>query len=182
MPGAEACEGEAGGLHRKSREFGMTRRLRGWRAAFTAGRLSPCPPGGATPSGDGGTTPSSGVSRSSQWVRSSTRAATRWTISPARCTLPRTSARRPPRIARRHFSRMLGQTTTFTVPVSSSSVMKITPLALPGRWRTSTSPAVAARAPSCARATVSAASAPRPASRSRRNESGWARSERRSVR
>ena len=34
------------------------------------------------------------------------------------------------------------------MPVSSSSVMKQTPLALPGRWRISTSPAIDTRFPS----------------------------------
>jgi len=38
-------------------------------------------------------------------------------------------------------------TIVLAMPVSSSSVMKITPLAVPGRWRTSTSPATVTRAP-----------------------------------
>jgi hypothetical protein len=39
------------------------------------------------------------------------------------------------------FSKTFGQTMTLATPVSSSSVMKMTPLAEPGLWRTSTSPA-----------------------------------------
>ena len=48
---------------------------------------------------------------------------------------------------RRFFSNTLGQTTMLTMPVSSSSVRKITPLAVPGRWRTSTRPATLTRRP-----------------------------------
>ena len=45
----------------------------------------------------------------------------------------------------------------------AATVRALTPLALPGRWRTSTSPAVAARSPSRARRNASAGSTPRPA-------------------
>ena len=40
---------------------------------------------------------------------------------------------------------MAGQTIRLAMPVSSSIVMKTTPLALPGRWRIRTSPAIARR-------------------------------------
>ena len=43
---------------------------------------------------------------------------------------------------------MAGQTTTLATPVSSSMVANTTPAALPGRWRTSTTPATDTRAPS----------------------------------
>ena len=39
----------------------------------------------------------------------------------------------------------LGQTTRLAMPLSSSSVMNMTPLALPGRWRTSTIPAASSQ-------------------------------------
>jgi hypothetical protein len=38
-----------------------------------------------------------------------------------------------------------GQTTRLAMPVSSSMVMNMTPLALPGRWRTRTTPAASSR-------------------------------------
>jgi hypothetical protein len=41
----------------------------------------------------------------------------------------------------RKRSSVLGQTTALAMPVSSSMVMNTTPLAEPGRWRTSTTPA-----------------------------------------
>jgi hypothetical protein len=43
-----------------------------------------------------------------------------------------------PITTRRNFSNICGQTTRLAIPVSSSRVMNITPLALPGRCRTST--------------------------------------------
>ena len=43
---------------------------------------------------------------------------------------------------------------TLATPVSSSSVRKITPFAVPGRWRTSTSPATVTLPPNGARVTV----------------------------
>ena len=46
--------------------------------------------------------------------------------------------------ARRRF----GQTTRLAMPVSSSRVMNMTPLAEPGRWRTSTRPAASSQRPS----------------------------------
>ncbi len=47
-------------------------------------------------------------------------------------------------------SNSFGQTTILAIPVSSSIVMKMTPLAEPGRWRTSTRPATLTRAPCAA--------------------------------
>ena len=49
---------------------------------------------------------------------------------------------------RRKRSNTRRQTTTLAMPVSSSSVMKMTPLAVPGRWRTSTRPATVTALPS----------------------------------
>ena len=46
-----------------------------------------------------------------------------------------------PITVRRLRAKTFGQTTMLTMPVSSSRVMKITPLAVPGCWRTSTRPA-----------------------------------------
>ena len=48
---------------------------------------------------------------------------------------------------RRNCAITLGQTTRFITPVSSSSVTKHTPLALPGFWRISTRPASLSRWP-----------------------------------
>jgi hypothetical protein len=45
-------------------------------------------------------------------------------------------------------SKRWGVTTTLIRPVSSSSVRKTNPFAVPGRWRQITSPAVATRSPS----------------------------------
>ena len=52
------------------------------------------------------------------------------------------------RIVRRCRSNTFGQTTRLAMPLSSSSVMNITPLALPGRCRTSTRPAASSQRPS----------------------------------
>ena len=51
---------------------------------------------------------------------------------PSRSILPRTSRNCAVITVRRFFSNTLGQTTILTMPVSSSSVRKITPLAVPG--------------------------------------------------
>ena len=45
----------------------------------------------------------------------------------------------------RNCSNTFGQTTMLAMSVSSSMVMKMTPLAVPGRWRTRTSPATVTR-------------------------------------
>ena len=78
---------------------------------------------------------------------SSIRSATTCTTSPSRCSRPVTLRQRPAITARRKRSKIFAQTTMLAVPVSSSSVTKITPLAVPGRWRQITMPATATRAP-----------------------------------
>ena len=50
-----------------------------------------------------------------------------------------------PRAARRHRRHTASRTIRLAVPVSSSSVTKVIPLAVPGRWRTSTMPATLTR-------------------------------------
>ena len=81
----------------------------------------------------------------------------------------------------RDRSKVLGCTTRCEVPVSSSSVMKMIPRAVAGRWRTRTMPATDTRssfghcASSCSAAAVRA---PRSSSISRRNDTGWAFSDR----
>ncbi len=61
--------------------------------------------------------------------------------------LPCTSISRDSSSGRLCSLATLFHTMTFTTPVSSSSVMKVTPLALPGCWRTSTRPATRTAAP-----------------------------------
>ena len=60
---------------------------------------------------------------------------------------PVTATSLAPSTMGRNASKIFGQTIVLAAPVSSSSVMKITPLALPGRCRTSTSPATVTRRP-----------------------------------
>ena len=48
---------------------------------------------------------------------------------------------------RRWASKTRGQTTRLAMPNSSSKVTKTTPEAVPGRWRTSTSPAICRKSP-----------------------------------
>ncbi len=69
----------------------------------------------------------------------------------------------------RSRSKAFGQTIRLAMPISSSSVMKITPCAVPGRWRTSTSPATATRSPLFSVASASLRLTPR-ASRRRAHE------------
>ena len=74
-------------------------------------------------------------------VRSSMRSATIWMTPCSLCSLPVTATKRAPSTIARKRSNAFGQTMTLAMPASSSSVMKMTPLAVPGRWRTSTRPA-----------------------------------------
>jgi hypothetical protein len=60
----------------------------------------------------------------------------------SRCNLPVQRSRVAPSAARRKRSRIWGQTIRLAIPVSSSMVMKTTPLALPGRCRISVMPAI----------------------------------------
>ncbi|MOA27736.1 hypothetical protein D3C78_1486290 [compost metagenome] len=77
----------------------------------------------------------------------------------------------------RYFSKTFGQTMALATPVSSSIVMKITPLAEPGRWRTSTSPATVTLRPTGAVARARLSTSPCPESAARRKETGCAFSE-----
>ncbi len=54
----------------------------------------------------------------------------------------------------------------------------MTPLAVPGRWRTSTRPATLIRLPSLAVASILLGVTPNPSNCSRSSETGWARSDR----
>lgn len=65
----------------------------------------------------------------------------RCTISPSRCRTPRTPSRRAVRSSRRWRSARWAWTMMLASPVSSSMVRKMTPLAVPGRWRQVTMPA-----------------------------------------
>ena len=67
--------------------------------------------------------------------------ATIWTTRPARCRRPRTARKRAVMTVRRFPVNTFGQTMILAMSVSSSSVMKTTPLAVPGICRTSTRPA-----------------------------------------
>ena len=60
----------------------------------------------------------------------------------------------------------------FTWPVSSSSVRKVTPLALPGRWRISTIPAVRTGLPCGNAVQITALSSCLDCSDSRNNANG----------
>ena len=72
-----------------------------------------------------------------------------WTHQPAEDLARGLTAIMPAeRMMRRFFSKTVGQTTRLAMPLSSSSVMNMTPLALPGRWRTSTMPAASSHRPS----------------------------------
>ena len=72
--------------------------------------------------------------------------ATTWITPDAFCSGPVTATRRAPITTGRYVSNVRCHTIVLAMPVSSSSVMKITPLAVPGRWRTSTRPATVTRA------------------------------------
>jgi hypothetical protein len=61
-----------------------------------------------------------------------------------RWILPLMATMFEPSTMRRCFSNRLGHTTTLTTPVSSSMIINITPLALPGFWRTRIKPAAVA--------------------------------------
>ena len=71
---------------------------------------------------------------------STSRLATRWHTMPSRCQTPYTPSSGALSTSRRCCSTSDGQTITFTLPVSSSSVKNSTPFAVPGRWRTVTMP------------------------------------------
>ena len=72
---------------------------------------------------------------------------TTWITPEALCKGPVTATSRAPITTGRYVSNARAHTMVLAMPVSSSSVMKITPLAVPGRWRTSTSPATVTRSP-----------------------------------
>ena len=87
------------------------------------------------------------MSSASQDEWSSMVLATTWMISPVFCTRPLMSMRRAPITTARWVSSTCGQITALQTENSSSSVRKTTPLAEPGRWRTSTTPATVTGAP-----------------------------------
>ena len=89
--------------------------------------------------------------------------------------------RRAPITVRRCLSIMSGQTTMLATPVSSSTVMKQTPLAEPGRWRISTTPATWTIERNLRARRSQARTKPRSASDARRKAIGWAFRESRCV-
>jgi hypothetical protein len=63
------------------------------------------------------------------------------------------------------------------MPNSSSRVTNTTPEAVPGRWRTSTSPAICRKSPDCASRSFFESAMRRSHKVGRSNCSGWARSD-----
>ncbi len=107
--------------------------------------------------------------------------AIRWTTpSGERCTRPSTSISRAAITGRRSRSNWRAQSTQLVTPVSSSMVMKMA-LPLPGRWRTSTSPAVRVKRPSARRDVSAQVLAPSRAKSGRSSAIGCAFSDRRRV-
>ena len=88
------------------------------------------------------------------------------------CSLPVTATKRAPSTIARSRSKTFGHTMILATPVSSSSVMKMTPCAVPGRWRTSTRPATVTRAPFLTELSASERKIPRAVRRARMNEAG----------
>ena len=97
-------------------------------------------------------------------------------------SVPRTSSKGVREMSRACFSKRGGVMTTFSIPVSSSSVRKTKPLAVPGRWRQITSPATPTRAPSFCRVVSRAVSTPLGTSSGRRCRMGWPFNERPVIR
>ena len=87
-----------------------------------------------------------------------------WMTPCSDCRRPVTFSKRAPSTMARKRSKIFGQTMMLATPVSSSSVAKITPDAVPGRWRTRTSPATETRRPLCMSGRRSASTMPRAAS------------------
>ena len=83
-------------------------------------------------------------------------------------------------MARRNRSSRLDQTTMLAMPVSSSMVQNTT-LPLPGRWRTSTTPATESRVPSASTAAWAQLSTPSPLNSVRRKRIGCDFSDRPAV-
>ena len=71
--------------------------------------------------------------RRSSGVRSRISCATTWITPDALCSGPVTLTRRAPSTTGRNASKVRAHTMQLAMPVSSSSVMKITPFAVPGR-------------------------------------------------
>ena len=127
----------------RARRVGQGRNLRPWRAASLRFRGGLAPPNCAS-----WRSPSETDSSARSALASRICAAMTWITSSSYSTRPRTSISRAAMITLRCLAIRSGQITRLTTPVSSSSVMKHTPLALPGRWRISTSPASLTRRPS----------------------------------
>ena len=90
----------------------------------------------------------SSESRRRSGVRSSISSATTWMTPEAFCSLPVTqSAARRERSGRNFSNIARPDDRHWRSAVSSSSVAKMTPLAVPGRWRTSTRPPTVTRRP-----------------------------------
>ena len=89
------------------------------------------------------------------------------------CSLPVTLTSLVPSTIGRKTSNTFGHTMVLAIEVSSSSVMKMTPLALPGRWRTSTTPAQLIRRLSFLRLTCWQAMTRSRINLSRKNSIGW---------
>ena len=83
----------------------------------------------------------------------------------------RPGARRPRR--RGSARAMSGYITRLAMPCSSSTVKNTTPLALPGRWRTSTRPGRRSRRPCGAAASARVSARPSASSCGRSSASGW---------
>ena len=119
--------------------------------------------------------------RRSAGVRSVSRSAMTWMTRPSRCRVPVAASRRAVMTTARNRSKRSGQRTRLAKPVSSSSVAKITPLALPGRWRTRTRPQTVTRGGQSSSHSRRAVTACFPVSQSRRNTSGCAFSDSRRL-
>ena len=78
---------------------------------------------------------------------------------------------------RRWASKTLGQTTRLAMPCSSSMVTNTTPEAVPGRWRTRTSPARTNSSSFFEVFSTSVGDTPRSVKRGRSSASGWERND-----
>jgi len=78
---------------------------------------------------------------------SSMRRARTWMTPSTFCSGPSICSRAAVWISERYWRKTGGITAALLVPVSSSSVMKHIPFAVPGRWRTITRPAIFAHWP-----------------------------------
>ena len=122
----------------------------------------------------------SSSSAESQGVRSSILSATIWTTPDSDCSLPVTRTNFEPMMTGRKRSKFRAQMMMLATALSSSRVRKMA-LPLPGRCRTSTSPATVTRLPFRTDARPAFGVMPARSSRSRRKDSGCAFSDSPSV-